>query len=283
MTTSDNLIPFHFITRCSRPENLINVGESIFSKNSKGYDLTWHIIVDTSKVTDFPSKIKDYLEKVNTKIYYKDNKGTYLHKEISDVISTIEDGYVHIIDDDNILHEDFLETLTEEIHKNKKPLIYVYEQKVDGKDFTGLDIRKVGPEHMKVQHIDIAQATFHNSLMTEPIPDEYTGDGILLEKMYKKNPSSFKFIHKILCYYNALQDPEPTYHLPRVLLVGEKDQTLTTSKLRDFWETRLVTHTQETDENISETLKRNRPRRSNNYRRKLFKISKFIQHLLQYT
>lgn len=247
---------FHFITRCSRLENLTKVGSSIFNKDTKSYDITWHVLFDKSKVKEVPTPVLSYLSSVNSKIYYKINRNDYLHTAISEVISEIKDGYVHIIDDDNILHREYLPTLTKNINKSDKPLIYVYQQQVDGKDFTGLDVRLVGPEFVKVGSIDMAQFTAHSSLMVEDIPKDYVGEGMLLDKMFKKNPEHFKFIDKILCHYNYLQQPKKrtTYHLPRVLLVGEKDQTLTTSKFRDFWETRLVTHTQQTDINISEKL-----------------------------
>jgi len=247
---------FHFITRCSRLDNLPIVGNSIFSQQSDKSDITWHILFDTSKVAQIPIDILNYLNSINTKLYYVENVGNYLHGEISKVIESIDDGYIHVIDDDNILHEDYIRVITDNIIKDARPLIYVYEQKVAGKDFTGLDVRKVGPEYMKVSKIDLAQVTFHRSLITESIPEEYIGDGILIEKMYSESPDNFKFIHQILCYYNflSINSGEPTYHLPRILVVGEDNLELTTAEITDFWETRLNIKSILTDGNITDEL-----------------------------
>lgn len=247
---------FHFITRCSRLENLTKVGSSIFNKDTKSYDITWHILFDKSKVKEVPTSILSYLASVNSKVYYKINKNDYLHTSISEVISEIQDGYVHVIDDDNVLHSEYLPTLTENINKSEEPLIFIYQQQVDGKDFTGLDVRLVGPEFMKVGSIDMAQFTTHSSLMTENIPKDYVGDGILLNKMFKENPSNFKFIEKILCHYNYLQEPkqEPTRHLPRVAVIGEQVSSLNSTKWLDYWEDRLVVESAENDSKITKLL-----------------------------
>lgn len=251
------MLTYHFITRCTRPENLQTVGNSIFNNNTTGYNLTWHVLFDESKIKEIPTSLLKYLLSVNCKIYYKQNRHDYLHTAISEVIQTISDGYVHIIDDDNILHPEYLETLTEQIQKDAEPFIYLYEQKVDGKDFTGLDIRLVGPEYVKVSKVDMGQFTAHCSLMVENIPTDYVGDGILLEKMYNEIPEKFKFINKVLCYYNHLQTPkqEPTYHLPRISIIGhELDKPLKSTKWLDYWDDRLVIQSSLTDQNVTEKL-----------------------------
>jgi len=248
---------FHFITRCSRPKNLQTVGNSIFNKDTANYDLVWHVLFDESQVKEIPTSLLRYLLSLNCKIYYKQNRQDYLHTAISEVVETILDGYIHIIDDDNILHPEYLPILTDQIQKDAQPLIYLYEQKVDGKDFTGLDVRVVGPEYVKVSKIDMGQFTAHCSLITENIPTDYVGDGILLEKMYNQSPEKFKFINKVLCYYNYLQTlkEEPTYHLPRISVIGhELARSLKSSKMLDYWEDRLVVESYLTDKNITDKL-----------------------------
>ncbi len=249
---------YHFITRCSRLENLETVGTSIFNTNNSKFNKVWHILFDQSRVKEVSTNILKYLASVNAVIHYKENKGDYLHTSISEVVRTIQDGYVHIIDDDNILHPEYLQEVDALIKKDQKPLIYLYEQKVDGKDFTGLDVRPVGPNFLKVGGVDMAQFTSHSSLLTEDIPADYVGDGILLEKLYKESPENFKFIKKVLCYYNFLQvsKTEPTYHLPKVLLVGQdkSEQALVTSKHLEYWEDRLEVQNVISDEDISNRL-----------------------------
>lgn len=248
---------YHIITRCTRLQNIETVGNSIFNEGHSGYNITWHVLFDESKIKEIPTSVLKYLLSVNCKIYHKQNKQDYLHTAISEVAQTITDGYIHVIDDDNTLHPEYLKTLTDQIVKDVEPFIYLYEQKVDKKDFTGLDVRLVGPEYVKVGKIDMGQFTAHYSLLLENIPTDYVGDGILLEKMYSETPEKFKFINKVLCYYNHLQTPkqEPTYHLPRILIVGHDLQdSLKSTKWLDYWEDRLVVKSLETDQNTAEHL-----------------------------
>lgn len=247
---------FNFITRCTRLENLQTVGNSIFNENTSHYNIQWYVLFDESKIKEISASLLKYLMSVNCNIHFKPNRQDYLHTAISEVIQTISDGYIHIIDDDNTLHPDYLETLTEIITKDTEPYIYIYEQKVDKKDFTGLDIRLVGPPCMKVGKVDMGQFTAHFSLLTKDIPTEYVGDGIMLEKMYKGTPQRFKFINKVLCYYNKLQTSkqEPTYHLPRIYVIGQDDTSLKSTKWLDCWEDRLVVQSSLTDQNITEKL-----------------------------
>lgn len=247
---------FHLITRFSRVQNLDKVYDSIFNTNTEGYNIIWHLLFDASRVSELPLSTTTKLLDKGSRLYYKLNKSDYLHTSISEVISSIEDGYVHVIDDDNILHPELLPTISKEIEKNPDPTIYIYQQQVDGKDFTGLQVRPVGVEFLKVGGVDMAQFTAHSSLIKENIPADYVGDGILLEKLYKNNPENFKFIEKILCYYNYLQLPkqDPTYHLPRVLVLGKEDSTLKTTKWTDFWDDRLVVSSSKDCKNITQTL-----------------------------
>jgi hypothetical protein len=46
------------------------------------------------------------------------------------------------LDDDNIIHDDFLDNLYQDISQNENKSGFIFSQKVDGKDFSGLDIRE---------------------------------------------------------------------------------------------------------------------------------------------
>ena len=77
------------------------------------------------------------------------------------VFSNSKEGYIYYLDDDNILHPDFIETVSQETCKSQ---IYTFDQFVDGKDFTRLEYRIASPENTKYQGIDLAQLLFHHSV-----------------------------------------------------------------------------------------------------------------------
>ena len=59
---------------------------------------------------------------------------------------------------------------------------------------------------LKLQHIDTSQIISPKKLLgsLEWVIDDYKADGILIENLYKLNPSAHKYIPKVLCYYNFL-------------------------------------------------------------------------------
>jgi len=140
----------NIITRCTRVGNIEQVKNSIFQKSK--FDVKWWLIFDTRDLKEIDASILESLQNVNCQtLFYEGDEGDFGHQLINKAIDKIEDGFVYIIDDDNIIHDDFYEEVYNSMKKNPDKRGFVFSQKVGGKDFTGLDIRQCSPDNMKVQ------------------------------------------------------------------------------------------------------------------------------------
>ena len=229
---------FNIITRCSRTKNLLKVKESIFKND---LDIIWWVYFDTTILKDIDAELLSELQSDKIKLFFKKSlQNDYGHAFINDAIDKISDGWVYVLDDDNILHEDLLSTITESISDNPDKRAFIFNQKVDGKDFTKLDIRLAKPENMKVQHIDMAQFILRRDLIGEMRLKfgDYKADGYFIEELYNSSPGDFYFIDKILCYYNYLTGSKMPPSLPKILLLGQ-DVNLKSIKMADYEDDRL--------------------------------------------
>lgn len=144
-----------------------------------------------------------------------------------------------------------------ELTRRKK--IFVVDQKVDGKDFTGLNIREAKPENMRFQGVDIAQLVIHHSIFKDyEFIGHYAGDGLFIDKVFAENPNTFHYINKVLCDYNFLEK-KPSPKLPRVLLIHNENVELKSYIDADYEDDRLIVQGIETDNNINEIISRFKP------------------------
>jgi hypothetical protein len=194
----------HILTRCTRQQNLLTIKNTVFESP---ITVVWHIIFDTTTLKDIDAELLSELQSPSTRFHFIKGDGSdYLYPQLSDIIEKLyPENYIVILDDDNIIHPDFYDTIKSEIEANPDKEAFVFEQLVDGKDFTGLTTRKVGPEHMKLRHIDSAQYVIKQSLYKQGrYEGGYCGDGVFIENLYKQFSDKFHFIHSELCYYNRL-------------------------------------------------------------------------------
>jgi glycosyltransferase involved in cell wall biosynthesis len=242
---------FNIITRCSRTKNLLKVKDSIFNQSS---NVIWFIYFDTFILKDIDAELLSELQSDKIKLFFKKSiPGDYGHQFINDAINNISSGWVYILDDDNILHEDFFSALTTKIKENPNKKAFIFDQKVGGKDFSGVDIRVANPENVKVGHIDMAQFLLKRDLIGEMRLKlgEYKADGYFIEDVYKSNPEDFFFFNQVICYYNYLTGSKMPPSLPKVLLLGENHE-LKSKKLVDYEDDRLnVKFVDDTDINKS--------------------------------
>ena len=243
---------FNIITRCSRTKNLLKVKDSIFNQSS---NVMWYVYFDTLHLKDIDADLLTQLQHPNIKITFKKSiPNDYGHQFINEAIDLIESGWVYVLDDDNILHEDFISTLTKYISENPDKKAFIFDQKVDGKDFTKLDVRLAKPENMRVQHIDMAQFLLRRDLIsTNRLKlGDYKADGYFIEDIYKSNSEDFFFINQILCYYNFLSGSKMPPSLPKILLLGENHE-LKSKKFADYEDDRLNVKFIE-DKDVNQTL-----------------------------
>jgi glycosyltransferase involved in cell wall biosynthesis len=246
------MVTLHILTRCTRQQNLLTIKKSVFPSP---INTVWHIIFDTTTLKDIDAEMLNELQSPNTRFHFVKGDGSdYLYPQLSDIIEKLhKDTYIVILDDDNIVHPDFYNTIKNEIESNPDKDAFVFEQFVDKKDFTGLDVRKVGPEHMKLKHIDSAQYVIKQSLYTQGrYEGGYCGDGVFIENLYKQFSDKFHFIHSELCYYNRLT-PVKKARVPKVLYVdGAAD--LESTKHLGYEDTSLDVRYATGDNKIDETI-----------------------------
>lgn len=252
---------FNVITRCSRLQNLESISYTVFDKE---YDIDWHILFDVASLKDIPVELLGKLQSAKTFFHFvKSNGNDYLYPQMGEIASKLTEGYVVVVDDDNIIHGGFYREVSYEIFSATKTdiskKIFVVNQKVDGKDFTGLAVREAKPENMKYQGVDIAQLIFHHSIFKEyKFIGHYAGDGLLIDKLFAEMPNAFHYINKELCFYNFLER-KPSPKLPRVILIHDENVELKSYIAADYEDDRLIVQNLGTDNNIDQIITRFKP------------------------
>ena len=208
----------NIITRCTRPENLLEIKKTIFTKY---FNIRWYILFDTNVISKIDSII--LLELMNSDIYLKFMKGDKNGNGFNMVNDILDyeniSGWIYILDDDTIIHEKFYEYI--HLHY-KKNLGLIFDQRVNGLDFTGLDVRKGLPENVKVGGIDVGQYLINIELIgNNRFGNEYVSDGKFIHNIYVKYPDKFYFLNEELSYYNYFSFKSKKSSLTKVLVIGQ--------------------------------------------------------------
>ena len=124
---------------------------------------------------------------------------------VNQMLSEIASGYVYVLDDDTLLHENFYRRVYHEIMRHRKHVV-VFDQWVGGRDFSGLMTREAVPENMRVQGVDFGQVVFDVAeTRGRPLRNfEYKNDGYFIQQLWEEIPQEFLFVRDTLCYYNHL-------------------------------------------------------------------------------
>jgi glycosyltransferase involved in cell wall biosynthesis len=242
---------FNIITRCSRLQNLNRIKHTIFDKK---YDIDWHIIFDTTTLKDISAELLNNLQNENTFFHFVKGDGTdYLYPQSGNLIKKLQ-GWAVFIDDDTIMHHDYYNEVSKLIEENKNNQIFVVSQKVEGRDFTGLDIREASPENTRYQGVDIAQLTFNCDIFNHyEFTGHYSADGFLIDKIYADHPEWFYWYNEVLCYYNHLEK-KPQPRVPKILLISDKHVDLKSKTWFDYEDDSLDVLTVGSDYAIQEKL-----------------------------
>lgn len=187
----------HIITPTTRPENLFEISKSLKSE----YPIVWHVVRDFSirkntTVIDWELPANVMLRQFMSPYTAVAGHGhrNFVIDYVLDQFS--EDDFIYSVDDDNILHPDFL------------PQLY----SITTPAMTCEQIHKNGKERLKaniviLNHIDTAQVAFKASLLKGLRYDvtRYDADGAFIEELYSRDPSQFTIVNKPLSYYNYLR------------------------------------------------------------------------------
>ena len=208
----------NIITRCTRQENLLEISKSIFTDL---YNIKWYIIFDTNIIKQLDSDIINSLTEFGAILkFWKGETGDYAHSLINRLLDELGD-WIYIVDDDNKIHEDFYSTIHNMMQYVPNAKGFIFNQKVGGIDFSGVDVRYASPENICVGKIDMSQFILHKDLIGNIRLNKfmYVADGQFIVDVYNSNATSFLFINQILSYYNFYQKPKLN-SLPRILLIG---------------------------------------------------------------
>jgi len=250
---------FNIVTRCTRSESLRDVQKSIFT--TPLFDIKWWVVFDTRVIRDVDAEFLADLQKLGGEpLFFNGDDGDFGHTLLSKTIDRISEGFIHFVDDDNILHENFWNVMFEQIKQYPEKKGFIVSQKIGGKDWTGLDVREAKPENTRVQHIDMAQFIIRKDLYGDKyrfVKGDYKADGYLIEKIYKENPDEFVFIDQELCYYNWLK--KPLNFTPKILYIGQEEPELKSFKAADYESDDLRVLHKKSDEDISQVLKEFNP------------------------
>ncbi len=226
----------HIVTRCTRPQNLKQIRQSILDGNKGVFDIVWHVIFDTNVLKDVDASLLNELSAWDARVktdykFMSSSKGAYGYDSINRIVDTIpnlepfDNEWFYLLDDDNILHENFYQ-LSDIIDnsENEELGIIIFNQYIGGRDFTGMEYRKAAPENTKVGGIDAAQYIVKRRMLSWPTGNAYTwdycADGILMTFLYKMHENSFMFVDEVYCHYNYIQPATNSFSLPRVLVLG---------------------------------------------------------------
>jgi hypothetical protein len=197
----------YILTRCSRLENLLNIKKSIFDNKNDFWNINWYIAVDNKKIKNIPSHILNNLQSENIKLFFDLNSdgiyGNNLLNELLNIIDQKENNWIYILDDDNKLHERFLNRTSEILKTNICKCIIFSQMSLDTRFGNSL-FRTASEKNINVRKIDMAQFLINSVLIKNNRFEinEYVSDGIFITKIYYENPNDFYIIDEILCYYN---------------------------------------------------------------------------------
>ena len=225
----------NIITRCTRTSNLLTIKEGVLNA-PKGVTVNWHIVFDTGALKDIDAEVLSNLtDTVNVKLHFvKGQRGGLLYPEVSDIIRTIKSGWIYLLDDDNIIHEDFYKTIKASIKNLPVAQVHIVSKLVAGRDFTGQEIRVASRENTAFQKIDIAQMVINRSIFdTHSFSANYAADGFFIEEVLKTHGDSFVWIYKVLCHYNYLEKV-PSAKIPKIIYIGKTKPELESIKYLSY-------------------------------------------------
>lgn len=171
------MIRLHVLTAVTRPENLAQIEASMRGAAGQGVDLVWHQQADPDHQSVGGQSIKNAL------------------------LDQIADGWVYILDDDNLLHPQLCRTLVQVVESIRDAdLICVSQQHKNGW------VRQAHPGMLRQTHVDAGQVLVRRQAIGDwRIPEHYCGDGEWIEELAKRCAGRIVCVSRVAAYYNWLR------------------------------------------------------------------------------
>ena len=204
------MIRYHIVTAATRLKNLPEVLHSIqvAMEGVPNIEAIWHICFDCSAIGEdnLPMDFDPELDNLTIK-YYKNFKrpdsehcrGGPPKNVIFDNIDPTDDGFVHMIDDDNIVHPNFYKTITPYLQEERWDCI-VYSAMFANNHPRLISI----PENMHQCGVDTAQIIFSRKSLGDKRLEEIAGeDGPFVEFMVNNYKTKY-LPTEFICYWNYI-------------------------------------------------------------------------------
>lgn len=208
----------YIVTPLSRIENFHILFDNMKPQLDKKYPTFWIIVKDKllsvgntnylSFDESFESKCHAILSNTEKALaghahrnYFIDN----FYKDIVVIKNKPASDWVYFLDDDTLLHPDFLETIIPLLESNSDKAAIIFDQ--ENKDGTMRLFANIN--QVKVCHIDMGQYIVNLSKLPSDLrfkEDDYCADGIFIEELFNRvGPEQFLVINKTLSTYNKLR------------------------------------------------------------------------------
>jgi hypothetical protein len=225
----------NIITSCIRPQNLPVILASIIKANSTAkIPIQWYLTVDTRSTKYSEKALIDARSKMISPaeiiIKWREFSDAYdKNWPINVALEEIVEGLVCILDDDNIMHPNYINAISKAAGEKE---IGIFYDQIMGPNASGNpQIRKVYQHLIQPGYIDAAQLTVSRSLIDttrwpsvprgtkldailkgdpNPIGLHFQPDGIFVEKIYQQRPNKFIILSEPLCYFNYLSNGTPS-------------------------------------------------------------------------
>jgi hypothetical protein len=179
-------VRLHILTAVTRLENLDTVGASIDAAKARARntEVEWHRRLDPDRRHVGGQKLKN------------------------DMLDAIRDGWVCVLDDDTVMHEQFIQKIeiveaTQELASRQLDAIVVSQKRTSGA------VLRARPEHVVVGKIDAGQAVLRRKFIGDRrIPETYAGDGIWLESLLRGG-ADVHYMRDVLSLHNAISGVDP--------------------------------------------------------------------------
>lgn len=216
----------HIITRCSKPANLLRIKNSITEIIEKDSAfINWHIAFDTHILKDIDAELLEHLNQNWIYMSFRNDASNYTC--LNSIIENIEDeGFVYLLNDNNILQEDLYNRLTNIPIKKD---IFVFSQIVGSLEGNSFFNRIALPENIAPTKIDGQQyAVKLQYFKDNKFTNSYLADGMFIQNLYQNYTESVEITQNILAYGNALEKVNKA-RMPKILYIGKGKPILKTN------------------------------------------------------
>lgn len=196
----------NLVTAVSRPENLTRIHQSIVSALARSsFRVRWILVVDGHEVIWPGVEMALRSERVDVdKIVYSGPRCPYGIFQKNLGMDSIEDGYYHCLDDDNLVHPDFFAGVERAMVANPGASAFVVCQQ----RWDGVGSLLAHPDRMGYGQIDNTMFVVHRDLIGGKRYDiEKAGreDFHFFSELWQSHKDRFSFVFEILAYYNYIR------------------------------------------------------------------------------